>query len=455
LQNNLFKEENYIKEVREQYENYPYPPRNPEDEKKHFNYVSFASLEFLNHYHYEGKRDFSKGFRALIAGGGTGDALVTLAEQCRDMDVDIVYLDISSASMNVAKERMKVRGLEDKINWIQGSLLDSSELFEDKFDYINCSGVLHHLESPEKGLAALSSVLKDDGVIAIMVYARYGREGIYQMQDLMKILNKDEANLQQKVDNCKSVLNSLPKTNGYMDINNMFIDIKEFGDNGIYDLFLHSNDVAYTVPQLYEYVRGSNLDITHFCHTDKNKYGNNLYNIEAYIGDKHLLGLLKNMKLEEKQAAAELIHGKIPKHCFFASKIKPKVPATKNHDNVPYLSMIMSKDSYACMYNLVKSHSVGAHVALEVFGFGIRFQKTKNLEYIFKYFDGKKTIGQIFTQIRKEYPNNVKKPSNDELQIEFDKMYESFSLYDWIFLKDKKIPQLYDAAAIQKRLQDS
>ena len=47
-------------------------------------------------------------------------------------------------------------------------------------------GVLHHLENPKLGLNVLKNVLKDDGFMSIMVYGKYGRTGVYQMQDLMK-----------------------------------------------------------------------------------------------------------------------------------------------------------------------------------------------------------------------------------------------------------------------------
>ena len=46
------------------------------------------------------------------------------------------------------------------------------------FDYIICTGVLHHLPDPESGLRALSHVLAPDGAMHLMLYAPYGRAGI-------------------------------------------------------------------------------------------------------------------------------------------------------------------------------------------------------------------------------------------------------------------------------------
>ena len=56
------------------------------------------------------------------------------------------------------------------------------------FDKIVCTGVLHHLPEPEVGLRALRSVLKPDGAMNLMVYAAYGRAGIYMLQEYCRRL---------------------------------------------------------------------------------------------------------------------------------------------------------------------------------------------------------------------------------------------------------------------------
>ena len=56
------------------------------------------------------------------------------------------------------------------------------------FDLIVCTGVLHHLADPDAGLRALRSVLKPDGAMYLMVYAPYGRTGVYMLQDYCRRL---------------------------------------------------------------------------------------------------------------------------------------------------------------------------------------------------------------------------------------------------------------------------
>ncbi|WP_394355825.1 class I SAM-dependent methyltransferase [Candidatus Trichorickettsia mobilis] len=136
--------------VQEQYQEYPYPLRYPEDENKRLISTIGDCLAVLNHYLYRGREDFKSGFRVLVAGGGTGDSLIFLGEQLKDAGAEITYLDFSFASMEIAQKRAAVRGLKN-ITWIHDSILNIPKLNLGKFDFINCSGVLHHLASPDEG----------------------------------------------------------------------------------------------------------------------------------------------------------------------------------------------------------------------------------------------------------------------------------------------------------------
>ena len=60
--------------------------------------------------------------------------------------------------------------MNDKVKFIQGSLLDCKEMEIGEFDYVDSCGVLHHLPDTEAGFKALDSVLKPDGGMGIMVY---------------------------------------------------------------------------------------------------------------------------------------------------------------------------------------------------------------------------------------------------------------------------------------------
>jgi len=125
------KTENYLKQVKEHYENYPYPKRDLEDEKGGMYVSNSENLTRLNHYGFKGDMPlFKKGkgamFRVLVAGAGTGDAVIHMAEQLRDFNARVVYLDMSRASMLIAKKRAKLRKLKN-IDWIHNSLLEADK----------------------------------------------------------------------------------------------------------------------------------------------------------------------------------------------------------------------------------------------------------------------------------------------------------------------------------------
>jgi hypothetical protein len=69
-----------MSDVEAQYEAYPYPERDPADEAKRLIVGSPSHPVELDHYLFAGRRDWTKPFRALVAGGGTGDALIQLAQ---------------------------------------------------------------------------------------------------------------------------------------------------------------------------------------------------------------------------------------------------------------------------------------------------------------------------------------------------------------------------------------
>ncbi len=83
--------------VRRQYETYPYPERDPADEAKRLIEGSPSHPVEIDHFLYRGRRDWSQPFRALVAGGGTGDGLIMLAVKLADIGcpAEITYLDLA------------------------------------------------------------------------------------------------------------------------------------------------------------------------------------------------------------------------------------------------------------------------------------------------------------------------------------------------------------------------
>ena len=233
-----------------QYEAYPYPKRDPRDEAKRLIVGSPGHLYEIDHWVFGAKRPASKPLHALIAGGGTGDATMMLAQQmARDgRSGSVTWLDRSSASLKIAQARAGVRKLTN-IVWEQRSLLDLADSGLGPFDYIDCCGVLHHLPDPAAGLRSLTSVLAPDGGIGLMVYAPHGRTGVYMIQDALRMLAPAEQAPAERLDVARRTMRHLPET-AWLRLNNNVRDQSAGGDAGLYDLLLNPRDRAYTVPEL-------------------------------------------------------------------------------------------------------------------------------------------------------------------------------------------------------------
>lgn len=231
--------------VAAQYESHPYPARDPGDEAQRLIEGSPSHPVEIDHFLFGGRRDWSAPFRALVAGGGTGDGLVMLAQKLADIGcpAEISYLDLSTASRAIAQARMAARGLTAR--FVTGDLLTAPEL--GAFDYIDCCGVLHHLPDPDAGFAALAAALAPGGGIGLMVYAPYGRTGVYPLQAALATLT-EAMPAAQKLERARAVLAGLPPTNWFL--RNPFLGDHRDSDAGLYDLLLHSRDRAYAVPEL-------------------------------------------------------------------------------------------------------------------------------------------------------------------------------------------------------------
>lgn len=431
--------DNYLEEVRQQYEDYPYPPCNPEDEKKGLTAGFSSAIDLINFYCFSGKENFNDNFQVLIAGGGTGNSLIHLAEQLRECDAHITYVDISTASMAIAKERAEVRGLTN-ITWIHDSLLNIPKLDIGPFDFIDCIGVLHHLEDPDAGLAALKSVLSPKGAMGLMLYGQYGRTGVYQMQDLMRRINQNTNDIEEKINNTKLIINELPAVSGFKKYEHLIHDHKKHGDIGIYDLILHSQDRAYTVPEVYEFLGKQDLHLVQFLAV--HGLGKLHYNPLTYLKDNTTREIVSALPVEEQQAIAELIMGTFSRHNFFVTQQPVEIPSIDDLDMVPFFSCFFTHEgAYENFYNGAKQTQEKYMKFTEGRSkLSLTLENTPHLKYIFKYLDGNRSVREILAAIQNDSELENSSPATDVLLAEIKTLYETFHRYDWMLLRHKDCP---------------
>ncbi|MEY1554330.1 class I SAM-dependent methyltransferase [Yoonia sp. R2331] len=232
-----------MSDVRDQYEAYPYPARAPADEAERLITGSPSFPAEMDHCLWGGQRDWSQPLRVLVAGGGTGDGLVQLAQRMTDAGKphDILYLDLSKASRAIAEQRIAARGLTH-VRFETGSLLDAPAY--GPFDYIDCCGVLHHLPDPVAGLRALRAALAAGGGLGFMVYAPHGRAGVYPLQ---AAFNRLYGHLppRSRLKAAKKAFAAVPE--GHIFRRNPHLGDHHQSDAGFYDLLVHSQDQAFGI----------------------------------------------------------------------------------------------------------------------------------------------------------------------------------------------------------------
>jgi SAM-dependent methyltransferase len=418
--------------VKRHYEELPYPPRDPLAERNGLHVTALDHLGIINHYCFSGKLDH-RNISVLIAGGGTGDAAIFLGEQLRGTDSRIVYVDISAASMRIAQERARARRLNN-IAWIQGSILDLPGMDLPRFDYINCCGVLHHLEDPTAGLRALSAVLKSDGAIGIMVYATHGRTAVYQLQNLLRLINGPDAAMKTRLDSAKRVLASLPPGNWFRrDREAWSVDLDAFGDPGIYDLLLHSRDTSYDVPGLYRLIDGCGLHLVTF--TGVGGECKRLYDPATYLRDGDLMARIMECPLAQRQAIAELLSGCIRKHQCYLSFREPPPATSDDPDAIPYFVNV--EITGRALGDFLSGRPEGA-VSIELRGHGeIEFDNTRCCAEILRHIDGNLTIKEIIEAVRCDV--NAQLPW-EELLEEFRAIFRTFHAFEIMFVRYKSVP---------------
>ena len=371
--------------LRAQYEAYPYPAREAADEDRRLLTGSPSHLDQFNHYVFGGRLDFTAPLRVLVAGGGTGDATIMLGQQLADAGVParITYLDLSAASRRIAEARAARRGLAN-IEFRTGSLLDLAGL--GPFDYIDCCGVIHHLADPAAGLRSLVSVLAPGGGIGLMVYAPFGRAGVYPMQDALRTLTAGLSPAEQ-VEAARRLLRALPERNGLR--NNPLLGDHLSSDAGLYDLLLHSCDRAYTVPELAALVAGCGLAITALIDPAQ-------YEPASYVRDAKSLRRLEGLSWLERAAWAEQVGGALGKHVAYLVRPEDAGRAVARFEGLAAVPVLRDIDGPA----LARGMPPGAMLDAGFPGLKLELALPRLAGPILARIDGRTSLAEIFEAVR-------------------------------------------------------
>eukprot|EP00736_Rhodelphis_marinus_P003669 Rmarinus@m.28469 len=304
-------------------------------------------------------------FRVLFAGGGTGVSMTQLALQLKAAGVPavIVHFDLTGESIDIAKKLSSRHGL-DNIRFVQGSLLDLSMpmVGGQPFDYIDCTGVIHHIPAPDVVLENLRSVLAPKGVIGLSVYGEVGRTAVYQWQKMMKILRGEgqysilnhnheslagtskgrdlkspseaagaavpqPVPLEKQLHALNVMRDSAPGSNWGIRSNKMNWEwatapTHAHGDGrltraavetDLVDTYLHAHDVPFDVYRLLNMTADKGFKIHAILEEA-------FYDVSRWVDDDEVLAQVATLPWEDQLALGELFHGGLTMHTVYLAK---------------------------------------------------------------------------------------------------------------------------------------
>ena len=132
------------------------------------------------------------GSRIWVAGCGTNQAVMTAL---KFPTAQVIGSELSKSSLELARtnaEHLNLANLELRNESI-GDVQYSSE-----FDYVVCTGVIHHNADPGYVLDRLARALKLDGLLELMVYNRYHRIQTTAVQKALQGLAGEDLALDHK-----------------------------------------------------------------------------------------------------------------------------------------------------------------------------------------------------------------------------------------------------------------
>jgi SAM-dependent methyltransferase len=285
-------------EVRDFYNRYPYP--RPVESLDRYRRLWQDRQRRRSDYHlFWPSRPFREDFSILVAGCGTSQAA---KHALRWPSAQVTGIDFSATSVRCTEELKRKYDLRNlQVHQLPIERVNELEM---SFDQIVCTGVLHHLAHPDAGLTALRGVLKPDGAMHLMVYAPYGRTGIYMLQEFCRRLGIHAAD--GEIRDLITALGALPPGHPLEHLLREAPDLRQ--EAALADALLHPQDRAFSVPQLFDLVEKAGFIFGRWLR--QAPYTPHC-GVTAHIPQ---ASRLAQLPLAEQYAAVELFRGTMVRH---------------------------------------------------------------------------------------------------------------------------------------------
>ena len=285
------------------YERHPYPP--PRDELRNYARAWDDDRRRAEAHLFWPEQPYRDDRAILIAGCG---ALQAAKYALRWPRSQVVGIDLSGASLAFTeklKRKYRLANLE-----LRQLPVERAAEIGGSFDQVVCTGVLHHLPDPHAGLAALRQAMAPDGALHLMVYAPYGRAGVYLLQDYCRRLGIGPTS--REIADLVASLKALPPDHPLVPLLRNSPDFRD--EAGVADALLHPLDRSYSVPQLFDFLDRAGLAFSRWL-----LQAPYLVECGALASLPHR-PRLERLEARDRYAAIELFRGTFVRHSLAARR---------------------------------------------------------------------------------------------------------------------------------------
>lgn len=238
--------------VQNQYEENPYPrwvklPRSKKAEgiasylRQTFPMARFAPVPIAGR------------MEILVAGCGTGQHPIRTAQQFPDARV--LAIDLSRNSLAYAARKTRELGLAS-IEYAQADLLKIGSV-DRRFDIIEASGVLHHLDDPWRGWRTLLSLLKPGGFMLLGFYSEIARRDVVRVREF--VAERGYGSTADEIRRCRQELMDM---DGGRSAQAAPSDM--FSISACRDLLFHVQEKRLTLTEIEQFLRDNDLTFIGF-----------------------------------------------------------------------------------------------------------------------------------------------------------------------------------------------
>jgi SAM-dependent methyltransferase len=362
--------------VARQYQQWVYPP--PIHDLDEWNAGNFDWTDPVHaHRVYWPDREYPTGLDILVTGCGANQAAYFAFT---NPSAKIVAIDVSQPSLDHLQYLKDKHGLQN----LELQLLPIEELsaLGLDFDLVVCTGVLHHLADPAKGMQAIAGCLRRDGVASVMLYGKYGRTGVDLLASFFHDLGlgQDDSSVQV----VKETIPLLPPDHPVLGYLKNSQDLN--ADTSVVDTFLHGRQRSYTVTECIDLATSAGLVFQEWLF--KSLY----YPHESFGLPDRLLSALNGLPDVEIWSLMERFHAVNTSHGFVACRPdRPKAEYAVDFSSAEALGYIPAVRAFS---SVVGNDIVMPHVRVPM--------STVQMPFI-QLVDGSRTIREIAALVARDH----------------------------------------------------